>query len=76
MAVGYVFLRILPELSAHQPTFSRVLGRGAQASETWAFLVGLAAGPLTGQSDGSRAGPTGRRLGTSRRRHAPLSESA
>ncbi|ODM41582.1 hypothetical protein [Cereibacter johrii] len=42
VAVAYVFLHILPELGAHQVTFSRALGLGAQAAETWVFLVGLA----------------------------------
>ncbi|WYK04142.1 hypothetical protein DWF04_013920 [Cereibacter sphaeroides f. sp. denitrificans] len=42
VAVAYVFLHILPELGAHQATFARALGLGAQAAETWVFLVGLA----------------------------------
>lgn len=40
-AVAYVFLHILPELSAHQQTFAEGLGVGAQTAEAAVYLVAL-----------------------------------
>ena len=42
VAVAYVFLHILPELSGHQETFAEGLGVGKRAAETWVYLVALA----------------------------------
>ena len=42
VAVAYVFLHILPELSGHQKTFAKGLGLSEQAAETWVYLVALA----------------------------------
>ena len=42
VAVAYVFLHILPELSGHQQTFAEGLGLGEQAAEAWVYLVALA----------------------------------
>ena len=42
VAVAYVFLHILPELSGHQQTFAEGLGLSEQAAETWVYLVALA----------------------------------
>ena len=39
VAVAYVFLHILPELSGHQKTFAEVLGVGDKAAEAWVYLV-------------------------------------
>lgn len=39
VAVAYVFLHILPELSGHQQTFAEGLGVGEEAAETWVYLV-------------------------------------
>lgn len=41
VAVSYVFLHILPELSTHQKTFADGLGVSVQAGETWVYLVSL-----------------------------------
>jgi zinc transporter ZupT len=41
VAVAYVFLHILPELSSHQETFAKGLGLGEQAAEGWVYLVAL-----------------------------------
>jgi zinc transporter ZupT len=46
VAVAYVFLHILPELSSHRETFGASLGGSAEAAEAWVYsvaLVGLAA---------------------------------
>lgn len=42
VAVAYIFLHILPELSAHQSTFREDLGLTEEAAETWVYLVALA----------------------------------
>lgn len=42
IAVAYVFLHILPELSAHQQTFPESLGIGDRAAEAWVYLTALA----------------------------------
>lgn len=42
VAVTYIFLHILPELSAHQQTFARELGLSDQSAESWVYLVALA----------------------------------
>lgn len=42
VAVAYVFLHILPELSAHRETFSEGLGLSEQTAEAWVYLVALA----------------------------------
>ncbi|MFP4378709.1 MAG: hypothetical protein ACLFP4_16830 [Spirochaetales bacterium] len=42
IAVAYVFLRILPELSTHQETFANGLGVPAQTAESWVYLVAFA----------------------------------
>ncbi len=42
VAVAYVFLHILPELSGHQETFAKGLGLTEQSAETWVYLVALA----------------------------------
>lgn len=41
VAVAYVFLHILPELSAHQQTFAEALSISRSAAETWVYLVAL-----------------------------------
>ncbi len=41
VAVAYVFLHILPELSSHQQTFARGLRVGDNAAEAWVYLVAL-----------------------------------
>jgi zinc transporter ZupT len=41
VAVAYVFLHILPELSSHQETFAKGLGLGEQAAEGWVYLIAL-----------------------------------
>ncbi len=41
VAVAYVFLHILPELSGHRETFAEGLGLHEQAAETWVYLVAL-----------------------------------
>ena len=46
IAVAYIFLHVLPELSAQQRTFAEALGTGEEAAEGWVYLlalVGLAA---------------------------------
>jgi zinc transporter ZupT len=46
IAVAYVFLHILPELSAHQKIFAESLSLSDKGAETWVYLltlVGLAA---------------------------------
>ncbi len=42
VAVSYIFLHILPELSAHQQTFAQELGLSDRAAESWVYLVALA----------------------------------
>lgn len=42
VAVAYVFLHILPELSGHQETFAEGLGLSERAAESWVYLVALA----------------------------------
>ena len=42
VAVAYVFLHILPELSGHQETFARALDLDRQTAERWVYLVALA----------------------------------
>jgi zinc transporter ZupT len=42
VAVSYIFLHILPELSAHQQTFAHELGLSDRAAESWVYLVALA----------------------------------
>lgn len=42
VAVAYIFLHILPELSAHQATFAEALGVEEQTAENWVYLVALA----------------------------------
>lgn len=42
VAVAYVFLHILPELSRHRQTFAAGLGVDGQAAESWVYLVALA----------------------------------
>ncbi len=42
IAVAYVFLHILPELSGHQKTFAEGLGVSNRAAETWVYLVAFA----------------------------------
>lgn len=41
VAVSYVFLHILPELSTHQETFARGFGVSVQTGEIWVYLVSL-----------------------------------
>lgn len=41
VAVAYVFLHILPELSGHQKTFAEELGISDTAAEAWVYLVAL-----------------------------------
>ena len=41
VSVAYVFLHILPELSAHQATFAKGLDLGDKAAETWVYAVTL-----------------------------------
>ena len=41
VAVAYVFLHIMPELSRHQETFSKGLGVSDKAAEAWVYLVAL-----------------------------------
>ena len=41
IAVAYVFLHVLPELSAHQSTFAQGLGVAPEVAESWVFLVAL-----------------------------------
>ncbi|MBP0438668.1 hypothetical protein [Tianweitania sediminis] len=41
VAVAYVFLHILPELSKHQETFAEQLGVGEGTAESWVYLVSL-----------------------------------
>lgn len=41
VAVAYVFLHILPELSGHRETFAEGLGVGGQTAENWVYLVAL-----------------------------------
>ncbi|MGD9618146.1 MAG: hypothetical protein AB7O13_25460 [Alphaproteobacteria bacterium] len=41
IAVAYVFLHILPELSAHQRIFAESLDLGDKAAETWVYLLTL-----------------------------------
>lgn len=42
IAVAYVFLHILPELSLHQDTFSEELGSSRRAAEAWVYITALA----------------------------------
>ena len=42
IAVAYVFLHILPELSVHQETFSEELGVSRRAAEAWIYVTALA----------------------------------
>src|SRR5690606_33800677 len=42
VAVKYMFLHVLPELSAHQQTFAGALDLSATAAEAWVYLVALA----------------------------------
>ncbi|RYH02585.1 hypothetical protein EU805_08145 [Salipiger sp. IMCC34102] len=42
VAVAYVFLHILPELSSHQQTFADGLGLDERTAEMWVYLVALA----------------------------------
>jgi zinc transporter ZupT len=42
IAVAYVFLHILPELSAHQKIFAEHLRLSDKAAETWVYLLTLA----------------------------------
>jgi len=41
IAVAYVFLHILPELSSHQKTFAEGLGLSGRAAEGWVYLLAL-----------------------------------
>ena len=41
VSVGYVFLHILPELSAHQGIFAKGLGLSDKAAEVWVYGVTL-----------------------------------
>ena len=41
VAVSYIFLHILPELSGHQQTFAKELGVSDRAAESWVYLVAL-----------------------------------
>lgn len=41
VAVSYVFLHILPELSTHQETFARGFGVSTQTGEIWVYLIAL-----------------------------------
>ena len=41
IAVSYVFLHILPELSSHQRVFAAELGLSGRAAETWVYLLAL-----------------------------------
>lgn len=41
VAVAYVFLHILPELSVHQETFAEGLGVGEGAAEAWVYLTAM-----------------------------------
>lgn len=41
VAVAYVFLHILPELSGHQQTFAQALGVSDATAEVWVYLVAL-----------------------------------
>lgn len=41
VAVAYVFLHILPELSSHQETFASELGVSQKAAEAWVYLLSL-----------------------------------
>jgi hypothetical protein len=41
VAVAYVFLHILPELSAHQETFAKELGLSARAAEAAVYVAAL-----------------------------------
>lgn len=42
VAVGYVFMHILPELGAHTLTFERATGFSAGLSDAWVYLLALA----------------------------------
>ncbi len=42
VAVGYVFLHIMPELAAHAETFERVTGLRATLAEGWVYALSLA----------------------------------
>tara|TARA_B100000678_G_scaffold78712_3_gene65147 strand:+ start:1950 stop:2708 length:759 start_codon:yes stop_codon:yes gene_type:complete len=41
VAVGYVFLHVMPELGAHAATFERATGLGAAAAEGWVYALSL-----------------------------------
>jgi hypothetical protein len=41
VAVAYIFLHILPELSVHQQTFAEELGVSGRTAESWIDLVAL-----------------------------------
>ncbi|MBB3033900.1 hypothetical protein [Alteriqipengyuania lutimaris] len=41
VAVGYVFLHVLPELAAHVSTFERAMGLDAAAAEGWIYALSL-----------------------------------
>lgn len=41
VAVAYVFLHILPELSAHQDLFAESMGMSGRVAEAWVYLVAL-----------------------------------
>jgi hypothetical protein len=41
VAVSYVFLHILPELSRHQETFAEALDASERVAEAWIYLVAL-----------------------------------
>lgn len=41
VAVAYIFLHLLPELSAHQQTFAEALGVEERTAESWVYLVAL-----------------------------------
>lgn len=42
VAVAYVFLHILPELSSHQRTYAEALGLEAARAEAWVYLTAMA----------------------------------
>ena len=42
VAVGYVFLHLLPEIAAHGPVFARSTGLGEAISESWVYALSLA----------------------------------
>lgn len=70
VAVAYVFLHILPELSGHQQTFAEGLGLSGYAVEAWIYLIALL-GPATFYGL-ERAAKTSRRRSSERNRGAKV----